>query len=500
MKPLSRGPCMLRPSTSYASIQARNLSSQTRFTRHSSKMTTKPQPRAPPPENHTVELLRRHLTPVPPISQSSSTLTNFFAPFAHNDTKIILIGDSTHGTSEFYQARAELTKYFIQHHGFNIVAVEADWPDAEAIDKHVRPRSPSAPSLTQESEKPFQRFPTWMWRNVEFQNFTKWLKEWNEGKDSKTEAVGFYGLDLYSLGKSMQAVVDYLDKIDPEMAKVAQKGYERMMMWAEEPHEYGLEALAAGFKGCEKDVMKILNSLLRKRVEYESMIWDGEEFHSGEQNARLVKDAEQYYKAMCYGRDESWNLRDKHMFETLNRIIKHRSRSTPSKAIVWAHNSHIGDARATSMGWSNDELNIGQLCKEAYGDQALTIGCLTNTGTVAAARKWDGDMQVMKLRPGLPNSYEQLMHATAVKNFVLDLRVGHCNEELIKALMEKRLERFVGVIYAPGTERQSHYSHAVLPEQLDGFIWFDETKHVGALEVHQPHTTVEFDETWPFGL
>lgn len=203
---------------------------------------------------------------------------------------------------------------------------------------------------------------------------------------------------------------------------------------------------------------------------------------------------------MYYGRDESWNLRDRHMFETLVRVLKHRGKNGPAKAVVWAHNSHIGDARATSMGWSREELNVGQLCKETFGKQALSIGCSGNTGTVAAARRWDGDMSVMQVRPGLPNSYEELMHATGVKSFVLDLREGHCDENLRKALMRKRLERFIGVIYAPTTERQSHYSSAVLPEQFDGFIWFDETKHVGALEVHQPHVALEYDETWPFGL
>ncbi len=204
---------------------------------------------------------------------------------------------------------------------------------------------------------------------------------------------------------------------------------------------------------------------------------------------------------MYYGRDESWNLRDRHMFDTLTRVLEHRSRDgTPAKAVVWAHNSHIGDARATSMGWAREELNIGQLCKEAFGKQAISIGCLGNTGTVAAARRWDGDMQVMQVRPGLPNSYEALMHATGVKNFALDLRVGHCDEELRQALMKKRLERFIGVIYAAHTERQSHYSSAVLPEQFDGIVWFDETRHVSALEVHQPHVALEYDETWPFGL
>ncbi len=203
---------------------------------------------------------------------------------------------------------------------------------------------------------------------------------------------------------------------------------------------------------------------------------------------------------MYYGRCESWNLRDRHMFETLARILKHRGQHMESKAVVWAHNSHIGDARATSMGWSRDELNLGQLCKETFGGRALSIGCMSHSGTVAAAHRWDSDMAVMKVRPGLPDSYEQLLHSTGIKNFVLDLRDGHCNEELRKELMKKRLERFIGVIYAPQTERRSHYSHALLPEQFDGLVWFDQTRHVGALEVHQPHTALEYDETWPFGV
>lgn len=208
---------------------------------------------------------------------------------------------------------------------------------------------------------------------------------------------------------------------------------------------------------------------------------------------------------MYYGRDESWNLRDRHMFETLVRVLKHRSSRSgaggaPARAVVWAHNSHLGDARATSMGWARDELNIGQLCRETFGGQVLSIGCSGNTGTVAAARRWDGDMQVMQVRPGLPASYEKLMHATGIDRFVLDLREGHCDSELRRELMKKRLERFIGVIYAPQTERQSHYSSAVLPEQFDALVWFDKTKHVGALEVHQPHVPLEYDETWPFGL
>ncbi|KAK4152017.1 erythromycin esterase type II [Chaetomidium leptoderma] len=473
-------------------------------------------------------LLRTHLTPIPPLSESTTALTQFFSSrFPNDSTKVILIGDASHGTSEFYTARAELTKHLIQHHGFNIVAVEADWPDAEAVDRYVRHRpspdpgpGPSPGSSEGEGEgeegeeettthkgQAFKRFPTWMWRNQEVQGFVEWLRGTNKNKEEEAAAagtgagaVGFYGLDLYSLAASMRAVIAYLERVDHEMAEVTRQRYSRMMVWAEDPHEYGLEALASGFKGCEQDVVRVLRDLLGKRLEYAAKSWDGEEFHSGEQNARLVKDAEHYYKAMYYGRDESWNLRDRHMFETLVRVLKHREKTGPAKAVVWAHNSHIGDARATSMGWAREELNIGQLSKEAFGKQALNIGCCTNTGTVAAAHCWGGDMHVMQVRPGLPNSYEELMHATGVKNFVLDLREGHCNEELRQALMKNRLERFIGVIYAPRTERHSHYSLAALPEQFDGFVWFDETRHVGALEVHQPHVPLEFDETWPFGL
>lgn len=235
-----------------------------------------------------------------------------------------------------------------------------------------------------------------------------------------------------------------------------------------------------------------------------------------------LADAEQYYKAMYYGRDESWNLRDRHMFETLVRVLKHRSRDgRPAKAVVWAHNSHLGDARATSMGWSRGELNVGQLCREAFGSaggqqqqqqqkegkrggsgggSVLSIGCSGNTGTVAAARRWDSDMEVMQVRPGLPGSYEELLHATGIERFALDLRRGRCDDDLRDALMRKRLERFIGVIYSPRTERQSHYSSAVLPEQFDALLWFDKTSHVGSLEVHQPHIPLEYDETWPFGL
>jgi erythromycin esterase-like protein len=201
---------------------------------------------------------------------------------------------------------------------------------------------------------------------------------------------------------------------------------------------------------------------------------------------------------MYYSSAESWNLRDTHMFDTLKRVLEHKGKG--AKAVVWAHNSHLGDARATSMGWHRGELNLGQLAREAFGDEVVSLGCGTHTGTVAAADEWNGEMQIMNVVPSLADSYENLAHQTGIKSFFVDLRKGHCKEELREELMKKRLERFIGVIYRPDTERQSHYSHAILPEQFDGYIWFDETTAVKALEVHQPKTPLEFDETYPFGM
>ncbi|RBQ68097.1 hypothetical protein FVER14953_08188 [Fusarium verticillioides] len=295
------------------------------------------------------------------------------------------------------------------------------------------------------------------------------------------------------MGTSMKAAVDYLDTVDKDMAQVAKGWYSKLMHWADDPQEYGLEYLATSFQGYEKDIVAMLKDILSNRIEYSAALDDGTEFHSGEQNARVVKYAEQYYKAMCRGRDETWNLRDTHMFESLTRLLEHRG--SDSKAIVWAHNSHVGDARATSMGWSREELNTGQLCKERSGVQAVSIGTGTNTGTVAAAQDWDGNMNIMELQPGLPGSYEELMHVAGIDNIVLDLRKGKCDEKLPKTLNEKRLERLIGVLYRPEMAKASHYLYAVLPEQFDGFIWFDKSKHLGTFEVRQPKSPRKYHRT-----
>ncbi|KAJ5545975.1 hypothetical protein N7494_003560 [Penicillium frequentans] len=443
------------------------------------------------------ELFNRAIEPLPAISDKS--FASHFDRYA--DKQVILLGDGSHGTSEFYHARAEITKRFIKEHGFTMVAIEADWPDAEAIDRYVRLRAGPKAQIggTAKGFEPFKRFPTWMWRNREMQDLVEWMRDWNKDLPQALR-VGFYGLDLYSMGASIRAVIDYLDRVDPEAGKEARKRYGCLAPWAEDPTAYGLASLR-GLKDCESEVLLILHDLLEKRLQYITEDFkDGDEYHSGKQNAYLVRDAEKYYKAMYWSEASSWTLRDTHMFGTLQRILQHHS-PPANKAIVWAHNSHVGDARYTSMGMRRDELNIGQLCRERFGRENVAIlGCGTHTGTVAAAHEWDEDMQVMDVRPSREDSWEIIAHDTGVPSFLLDLRRGHIDTTLRAALArENRLQRFIGVIYRPETERASHYSQAIIHKQFDGYVWFDRTEAVRPLEAIQPITPLGKEETYPFG-
>ena len=429
-----------------------------------------------------VELVRASAEPLPEIE--SREFGRFFDRFA--DARVVLLGEASHGTSEFYRARAAISKRLIEKHGFNIVAVEADWPDAATIDRWVRGRPPR-----EGEEGAFQRFPTWMWRNHEVADFVAWLRGRNAGK-APEDMAGFYGLDLYNLGGSIRAVIDYLEDVDPDAARLARQRYGCLSPWSRDPAAYGLYAISEGFALCEQPVIEMLRELQRKRIEYAAE--DREEWLDAAANARLIKNAEAYYRAMYQGAAESWNLRDTHMFETLCQLLD--AKGPESRALVWAHNSHIGNAAHTEMGRERDELNIGQLCKEKFGERARLIGFGTHTGTVAAATDWDEPMEIKDVRPSLPDSYERLCHDSGVERFLLDLREG-ADDALLEALMEPRLERFIGVIYRPETERWSHYSECVLPRQYDGWVWFDETRAVTPLP--GPERPGE-DETYPFGL
>lgn len=402
------------------------------------------------------------------------------------EARVVLLGEATHGTSEFYRLRDRMTRELIRHKGFNFVAVEADWPDAARVDHYVRHREYPASEW-----RAFARFPTWMWRNRETADFIDWLREFNAEQTKVDNRVGFHGLDLYSLHISIKAVLAYLDDVDPATAAVARERYGCLTPWQADPATYGHAAVTGRYHDCANQVATMLSDLIGRHKEY--ALHDGERFLDAVQNARLVTNAERYYRVMYYGSRESWNLRDQHMFETLNSLLAFHGPS--SKAVVWAHNSHIGDARATEMA-ARREHNVGQLCREAFGGQAYLIGFGTHTGQVAAASRWDGPMEVMELTPAHGESYENLCHESGVPAFLLPLRNAK-RPELRAGLTAPRLERAVGVIYRPDTELASHYFHAILPRQFDEYVWFDRTEAV------HPLATREIEglpDTYPFGL
>jgi protein-L-isoaspartate(D-aspartate) O-methyltransferase len=390
------------------------------------------------------------------------------------DARLVLIGEASHGTSEFYRMRAEITKELCRSRGFDLVAVEADWPDAHAVNRWVQdqPRTPDDTGRM----RPFQRFPTWMWRNHETLAFVEWLRAHNAKLRGDRLPVAFYGLDLYSLFASIQAVLQFLDRVDPAAARIARQRYACLTPWEADPAAYGHAAISGRYRVCEREAVAMLRDLMARRLDYSQR--DGAAMLDAVQNARLIADAERYYRAMYYGSNESWNLRDRHMFETLVALLDFHG--PDAKAVVWEHNSHLGDASATEMGLRG-QLNVGQLCRERFGASAFSIGFGTDRGTVAAADDWDGPMRVMSVRPSHPESYERLCHEAAVPAFFLHLREPD-RAELRYELEPARLERAIGVVYRPETEIQSHYFHASLPRQFDEWIWIDQTHAVRPVE------------------
>jgi len=436
------------------------------------------------PEHGLVDAIRRSAYPLTGEITDFDPLLKLVA-----DSRFVLLGEATHGTHEFYRLRAQITKRLITEKGFNAVAVEADWPDAYRVNQFVRFDSDDEEAV--DALGGFQRFPAWMWRNADVLDFVGWLRNHNEHRHGGR--VGFYGLDLYSLHASIRAVLDFLDKVDPDAARRARYRYACFENFGEDTQAYGYAASFGLSKSCEDEVINQWMEMRQRAADLARR--DGragrDAFFFAEQNARLVKNAEQYYRAMFHERVSSWNLRDTHMAETLVALVHHLG--AKAKVVIWAHNSHLGDARATEMG-HRGELNLGQLVRQRYGERVTLVGFTTYTGTVTAASGWDNPAERKHVRSALPGSYEELFHRTDIPNFLL--RLG-TKEEATSALREPRLERAIGVIYLPQSERASHYFHAQLPDQFDVILHYDETRAVEPLERTAAWEAGEVPETYP---
>jgi erythromycin esterase-like protein len=417
------------------------------------------------------------------------------------DARFVLIGEASHGTHEFYHERAEITKRLIQEKGFNAVAVEADWPDAYRVNCYVRGRG--GDRTPDEALGSFQRYPLWMWRNTVVHDFVGWLRAHNEQRSGGQAEVGFYGVDLYSLYSSAEAVLKYLEGVDPEAAQRARYRYSCFKDFGEDSQAYGYAASFGMTQPCEGEVVNQLMELQRRALEYRNL--DGQlaedEYFYAEQNARLVKNAEEYYRTMFQGRVSSWNLRDRHMAETIEALVGHLDSQVGqgrTKVVVWEHNSHLGDARATDMG-AQGEWNVGQLVRQRWGDESRLVGFSTYTGTVTASSDWGDPAELKRVRPGMRGSYEELFHEVGMPRFMLNL----CEEnEAVELLRRPRLQRAIGVIYRPQTERVSHYFNARLSEQFDAMIHIDETR---AIQPIDQTPTWQLDEekvpdTFPYGI
>lgn len=412
------------------------------------------------------------------------------------DARFVLIGEATHGTHEFYEERARITQRLIREKGFTAVAVEADWPDAYRVNRYVR--NEGQDSTANAALSGFERFPAWMWRNTDVSAFVDWLRTHNEGVRTGPK-VGFYGLDLYSLFTSVKEVLNYLDQVDPTAAQEARRRYACFDHYGEDSQQYGYATGVGLSESCQQGVLTQLQELQQRAFDY--MQTDGasaeDAFFYAQQNARLVKNAEEYYRTMFRGRVSSWNLRDSHMAETLDALVRHLSRDgEPAKIVVWEHNSHIGDARATEVGGLG-EWNVGELARKAYPGQTCLIGFSTYDGHVTAASEWDGPAERKRVRPALHGSYEELLHHVGLPRYYLNLR----DDTPVRRLMlERRLERAIGVLYLPRTERQSHYFNAQMAQQFDAIIHIDRTNALVPLDATSGWHSGEPPETYPEGI
>jgi erythromycin esterase-like protein len=436
-----------------------------------------------------IDVVRRHAVQLD-LDTAAQRLLDAIDP----NVSLVLIGEASHGTHEFYRIRADLTRALIRRRGFQLVAVEADWPDAYRANQWVRLVGDD--DTAEDALSDFTRFPRWMWRNRDVVRFLRWLRAENGDRPADAR-IGFYGLDLYSLHRSIACVIEYLDKVDPDAAQRARRGYACFDVFGEDVQSYGYATSLDVARSCEDEVIAQLVELRRRTAEYATR--DGriaaDAYFVAEQNARVVRDAEMFYRAMFRGAAESWNVRDRHMMTTLEALLEHvGGAGEPARAVVWAHNSHLGDARATSMA-AIGEVNLGQLARQRFGAACCTIGMTTHDGDVTAAGAWHEPAALRRVRPSLAGSYERLFHETGLPSFLLRLSTP----ELASALAGPRLERAIGVIYRPETERASHYFSARLPGQFDLLVHVDRTRALEPLERWSRHE-IDLPETYPTGV
>jgi len=401
----------------------------------------------------------------------------------------VLLGEASHGTREFYRERAQITRRLIEEEGFSVVAVEADWPDAYRVNRFVRGAGADAGAAAALSD--FCRFPRWMWRNTEVAEFVAWLRAYNDSLPAGARKVGFYGLDLYAIYTAMEEVVRYLDDVDPAAAGRARERYACFGQFGRDARAYGRETGLGGAEPCERDAVAQLlelRALAAAAVPDDGELDEDRRFYV-EQNARLVVEAERHYRAVFRAGQDSWNLRDRHMAQTLEELVAHARRRDPeAKAVVWEHNTHVGDARATEM-TELGQLSVGQLMRERHGVRALIIGFTTYAGSVTAASEWGAEGERKRVRPARPGSWEDVFHELREPVFMVDAQ----------ALEGSALQRAIGVVYRPETELVSHYFNARAGEQFDVVIHLDETHAVAPLEPTSGWERGELPDTYPWG-
>jgi len=460
------------------------------------------------------------------ISKAALPLGNLPANYApilnsiNDDTRVVMIGEASHGTDEFYRHRAEITKRLITEKGFNIIALESDWPDCFRVNKYVKGFKSSHDKNANDALSEYKRFPRWMWRNTVMVEFVEWLKQHNSRFREEKDKTGIFGLDVYSLRASRDEVIKHLEKEDPELVAIAKKYYGCFDPYEDE-QEYGQYAGLKMSKSCEQSTIRVLQAMLEKQLQIDTADKEHVDMHFiATQNAFVVQGAEKYFRCMFEGGVSTWNIREQHMLGTLLRLLGHYDnffKDRTSKAVIWAHNSHVGDARATAKS-TREEVTIGQLVRETIGlEKSLNVGFTTNDGTVTAAHNWDDDPHFMKVNKGMEGSYENLFHHVVEasdpkvlpdRRFMLQFRSNNdkshiVDDELKNELSKNRHERAIGVIYRPKTEFWSHYIDANIVRQFDFVIHVDRTNALRPLEIHPQWAKGEKDhvpETYPYGV